>query len=126
MRRAIVVYGVVAGAAIAAAAVDCVGRLDHVFGGYTYEASLDCLEASGAIDVVAGADPGTCPMLHCWAAPGGTIYVTDEACDAPPDYVDHTHDGFPACVKALALYAMPQHKLCPMPDGGGGAGGAGF
>jgi hypothetical protein len=111
------------GAALAAA---CVGELSHAFGGYAYDSQQMCLEASGAIDVVAGADPGQCPMLRCWEAPDGTIYVTDEACDAPPDYVDHTHDGFPACVKALALYAEPEHDQCVVPEAGAGGGSIGF
>jgi hypothetical protein len=121
VRRALVACCVGGAALGAAAAVDCTGRLDHAFGGYAYDPTLSCLEASGAIDVIAGADPGQCAMLRCWLAPDGSIYVTDAACDAPPDYVDETDNDFPACVKALALYNGPGHTLCPMPDGGGGA-----
>jgi hypothetical protein len=119
MRSLLLPTSLVALAALAAT-THCQGRLAHLFGGYAYNATLDCLEASGAVDVIAGADPGLCPMLRCWAAPDGTIYVTDEACDAPPDYVDHTQDGFPPCVKALALYDKLGHELCPMPDAGTG------
>jgi hypothetical protein len=113
-------------AALAAlvAAAGCQGRLAHPFGGYAYDPVQDCLYASGVIDVVAGADPGMCPMLRCWQAPDGSIYVTDEACDAPPDYQDLTHATSGPCVKALAAYASPGHGLCPMPDGGAGGSGS--
>jgi hypothetical protein len=108
------------GAALASA--HCEGRLAHVFGGYSYDPVQDCLYTSGAIDVIAGADPGQCPMLHCWMAPSGDVYVTDEACDAPPDYVDETQATSGLCVKALAAYARPMHDLCANPPDGGGGG----
>jgi len=112
-----------AAALVVLCAAACQGRLDHVFGGYAYDATANCLYTSGAIDVVAGADPGMCPMLRCWQAPDGSIYVTDEACDAPPDYQDLTHSTSGPCVKALAVYASLGHGLCPMPDGGAGGSG---
>jgi len=124
--RALLLPAALLAAAAVAAAASCTGELSHIFGGYAYDSQQGCLEPSGGVDVVAGADPGQCPMLRCWAAPDGTIYVTDEACDAPPDYVDHTHDGFKPCVKALALYAEPQHALCAVPEGGAGGGVSGF
>ena len=122
--RTVVLAAAVATAGVLAAA--CVGKLSHVFGGYAYDTQEGCLEPSGGVDVVAGADPGQCPMLKCWGAPDGSIYVTDEACDAPPDYIDHTKDGFPACVKALALYAEPEHHECVVPEAGAGGGVTGF
>src|SRR6185437_4126377 len=88
--RALLLASVLAAAAALAGA--CVGEVSHVFGGYAYDSQQNCLQPSGGIDVVAGADPGQCPMLRCWEAPDGSIYVTDEACDAPPDYIDHTND----------------------------------
>ncbi len=87
------------------AAHACSNNVDHVFGGYAYDPVNDCLYTSGAVDVVAGPDPGPCSMLRCWMSPGGLVYVTDEACDAPPDYQDETKDGSGPCVKALAAYA---------------------
>ncbi len=101
----------------------CTSVVDHVFGGYAYDPANDCLQTSGAIDVIAGADPGMCPRLRCWQAPDGNVYVTDEACDAPVDYVDHTKDGSEPCVKALAAYARPGHGLCAGSDGGAEGGG---
>jgi hypothetical protein len=101
----------------------CEARVVHQFGGYAYDQGMACLFASGAIDVIDGADPGMCPMLRCWKAPDGSVYVTDEACDAPPDFQDDTNDTSGPCVKALAIYASPDHGLCPMPDGGAGGGG---
>ncbi len=116
--------GLVTGAALCAATAlavfSCQGYLAHEFGGYAYDPTANCLETSGAIDVIAGADPGQCPQLKCWLSPCGTVYVTDEQCDAPPDYVDDTRATSGLCVKALALYAMPGHMLCPMPDAGTG------
>jgi hypothetical protein len=106
---------------LALACTGCQARVDHVFGGYAYDQGQECLYASGAIDVIAGADPGMCPLLRCWQASDGSIYVTDQACDAPPDYQDHTHDTSGLCVKALAIYMSPGHGLCPMPDGGAGS-----
>ena len=122
--RALLLASVLAAAAALAGA--CVGEVSHVFGGYAYDSQQNCLQPSGGIDVVAGADPGQCPMLRCWEAPDGSIYVTDEACDAPPDYIDHTNDNFPACVKALALYAEPEHNECVVPEAGAGGGVTGF
>ncbi len=120
-RRRALLLPLLLGAA-ALSAVRCQGRLDHVFGGYEYYAAQDCLYASGAIDVIAGADPGLCPMLRCWVAPDGEVYVTDEACDAPSDYLDETQATSGPCVKALAAYARPAHDLCPTPPDGGGGG----
>jgi hypothetical protein len=95
-----------------------------VFGGYAYDPTRDCFDPPGAIDVVAGADPGLCPMLRCWKAPDGSIYVTSEACDAPSDYLDETENTSSPCVKALAAYGRAGHSLCSTPvDGGGGEGG---
>ena len=102
----------------------CSGRVDHLFGGYGYDPANDCLYTSGAIDVIAGADPGLCPMLRCWVAPDGSTYVTDEACDAPIDYQDQTKSGSGPCVKALAAYARTGHALCAVPPDGGAGGGA--
>lgn len=106
-------------AAVLLAWAGCEGRLDHVFGGYPYDATQDCLDAPAAIDVVAGADPGMCPRLRCWLAPDGSYYVTDQACDAPPDYQDQTDDASSPCVKALAAYHRTGMGLCPgQADGG--------
>ncbi len=118
---------VVAGAALAAGiAISCQGYLAHPFGGYAYDSVDDCLLASGVVDVISGADPGQCPMLRCWLAPCGAVYVTDEACDAPPDYQDLTHAASGPCVKALAAYGRAGHDMCaPLPDGGTYDGGLG-
>ena len=120
--RALLALGAAATAALAVAAA-CSDRIDHVFGGYAYDSAGNCLYASGAVDVVAGADPGNCPMLKCWEAPCGTVYVTDQQCDAPPSYQDLTHSTSGPCVKALAAYARTGHGMCAaLPDGGLGCG----
>ncbi len=108
--RGLVALGLVALGALSAGG--CSGRVAHAFGGYAYDTVNDCLSTSGAIDVIAGADPGTYPLVRCWQAPDGSTYVTDQACDAPPDYQDDTNAASGPCVKALAAYARPGHGLC--------------
>jgi hypothetical protein len=108
-RCAVLLIGLTA----SALASGCQRFVEHPFGGYAYDPVNDCLETSGVIDVVAGPDPGQCPMLRCWQSPCGTIYVTDEACDAPPDYQDLTHATAGLCVKALAAYGRMGHGMCP-------------
>jgi hypothetical protein len=62
-------------------------------------------------------------MLRCWQAPCGTIIVTDEACDAPPDYQDLTHAASGPCVKAILAYYRTGHAMCPAnPDASVGCG----
>jgi hypothetical protein len=103
----------------------CESRPIHVFGGYAFDPTHDCLDPACAVDVVAGADPGPCPTIRCWLSSGGIAYVTTTACDAPPDYVDETHNpSSTLCVKALAEYTDAGPTICPASDiGGGGAGG---
>jgi hypothetical protein len=110
------------GALAALAHASCQGYLTHPFGGYAFDSIDDCLATSGVIDVVAGADPGQCAMLRCWVAPCGGAYVTDEACDAPPDYQDETHATSGPCVKALAAYARANHGQCTVTPADGGLG----
>jgi hypothetical protein len=108
----------------ALSAVGCQDRLVHVFGGYAYDPAQDCLVLTDAVDVVAGPAPAApCPVVRCWLGPDGVAYVTDTACDAPPDYQDETKISTGACVKALAAYQKKGHQLCPAAvDAGAGAG----
>jgi hypothetical protein len=101
-------------------AVGCTDDITHVFGAYRYEEGPDCLEAAAAIDVIEGKDPGTCPSIRCWMTPADDVYVTSTACDAPPDYADHTSDP-PAsgCGRALAAFARAGHSPCPIPPDAG-------
>jgi hypothetical protein len=101
----------------------CERTVVHIFGGYGYDDVNDCLDAAGAVDVIDGPDPGMCATLRCWIRPDGVAVVTDRACDAPSDYVDHTKDTSGVCVKALAAYGRPGHGMCPIPaDAGAEAG----
>jgi hypothetical protein len=109
------------GAAIAGSGCD--GGLVHAFGGYAYDATNDCLETSGVVDVISGPDPGMCKQVRCWVSPDGFAYVTNTACDAPIGFVDQTEATTGVCVKALAAYMSEDHGLCPAPpDGGAEAG----
>src|SRR5262245_27854530 len=89
----------------------------HIFGAYRYEPTRDCLEGSAAVDVIDGPDPGACASVRCWTSPAGEIYVTSTACDAPPDYREHTQDPAQTpCERALAAFRC--HVTCP-PNGAG-------
>jgi hypothetical protein len=112
-------------AALLLALAGCEKRLAHPFGGYAYEPDGGpdggCLAASGIVDVIDGPAPAEpCKVLRCWQAPDGTVYVTDQACDAPADYQDHTADTSGPCAAALAAYGADGGRvLCPAaPDGG--------
>lgn len=112
--------------AIAGCLAGCDAGLAHVFGGYGYEADggVDggpCLTIAGAVDVVEGPAPAeACKEVRCWEAPSGAVYVTDTACDAPPDYEDHTGDDAGPCVKALEAYAADGGPArCPAAADGG-------
>jgi hypothetical protein len=103
----------------------CVARPIHVFGGYAYDPTMDCLDPACTIDVIAGVDPGPCAAVRCWQSPGGSLYVTSTACDAPPDYLDQTNNGSSLCVKALAAYGRVGHDMCTAPPAGTGGSGGG-
>lgn len=100
-------------AALGFALAGCEDRLAHPFGGYTYDVLGDCLDDAGAVDVIDGPNPGVCAEDRCWYSPGGDIYVTTSACDAPTGYVEHTGDpkGSP-CALALAALAQGEFGLC--------------
>ena len=63
-----------------------------------------------------GPDPGACPGARCWVTPNGTIYVTDQACDAPIDFIESTTGP---CKSALQAYK--KRTMC----GAGASSGAG-
>lgn len=81
----------------------CENNPVHTFAAAQYDPVRGCLLAEDTIDVVEGADPGLCVETRCWETPAGNVYVSTTACDAPPDFVDHTSDpdGSP-CAKAIA------------------------
>lgn len=73
-----------------------------------YDAEGDCLGPVLAVDVVSGPDKGACNTLRCWISPGGEVYVSEAACDAPPDYAESV-DG--PCKQALCAHAAM--LVCP-------------
>ncbi|MFO0759979.1 MAG: hypothetical protein U0359_26070 [Byssovorax sp.] len=99
----------------------CEDRQVHVFSAFRYDADHDCLEAAAVVDVIDGPDPGTCPAVHCWENPLGDAFVTDQACDAPLDFHDHSGDADGPCAKALAAFARDGMGKCPAQAGDGGA-----
>ena len=80
----------------------CEDRPVHAFVAARFDPEAACLEEPGAVDVVAGADPGPCAVARCWVTPSGEVFVSTTACDAPPDVIDRTGDpaGSP-CAEAL-------------------------
>lgn len=95
----------------------CQERRMHTFGAQRWDPARGCLEKGAVVDVVAGADPGTCASTRCWQASDGEVWVTTTACDAPPDYVDATTApaGSPC---AQALLALAKGVVCPADDAG--------
>jgi hypothetical protein len=86
----------------------CSQQRSHPFGAQRYDEDKDCLGDGSVIDVIEGEDPGTCDRLRCWISPADEVYVTTTACDAPPDYEDHTGDPEGSlCAKALAAHERP-------------------
>lgn len=88
------------------ASAACENRPVHAFIAARYDPDAHCLEAPAAVDVVAGADQGSCPVTRCWETPSGEVFVSTTACDAPPDFLDKTADvaGSP-CGEALDALA---------------------
>jgi len=72
--------------------VACENNLVHAFIAARFDPDAACLEAPAAVDVVAGPDPGSCPVTRCWETPSGEVFVSTTACDAPPDFLDRTAD----------------------------------
>jgi hypothetical protein len=88
----------------------CDGGRVHPFGAYPYDPVHDCLGAAQAVDVLDGPDPGPCAKVLCWVAPSGDVYVTDTACDGPPDFQQQVAGP---CALALADYKSSGHGRCP-------------
>lgn len=103
------------GATLAALAIlalaACEDRELHVFGAQRFDPARGCLEAATTVDVIDGPDPGPCDAPRCWRSPGGEIFVTTTACDAPPDYADRTGDP-PGSLCAAALEALAAGAAC--------------
>ncbi len=95
----------------------CDAGLVHPFAAFPYNVALNCLEDVGVVDVIDGPDPGVCSGARCWVTPGGNIFVSDQACDAPLDYMQSTSGP---C--KLALEAHKTRTMCA-DRGGADAGG---
>ena len=97
-------------ALITGAVVSCDDGLVHTFFALPYNATLGCLRSAAAVDVIDGPDPGSCAEVHCWVKPGGEIFVSDRACDAPLDF---TKSASGLC--KLALDAYKKRVMCANP-----------
>ena len=86
----------------------CDDRSAHVFMASRYDATADCLGPTLGVDVVEGPDQGACNTLRCWISPGGEVYVSYAACDAPPDYAESSEGP---CKQALSAYEAM--RVCP-------------
>ena len=94
--------------------VGCTALLVHNFGAQRYDEDRDCLEGAAVVDVLEGEDGGMCDATRCWVSPGGEVYVTTTACDAPLDYREGTADPADSgCGRALAAYASDGRSPCP-------------
>ena len=111
-------------AVISLTVLGCDAGLAHPFGAYPYDPDGDCLGASGVVDVLDGPAPPPCDVVRCFQAPSGSVFVTDQACDAPLDFHDRTEDPDGPCVKALGAYAAEGHGRCPRASHDGGTGGS--
>ena len=106
---------------LALALTGCKRRVAHLFGAYIYDADGGpdggCLYSPTVLDVLDGPEPEKpCTNVICWLGPDGTAYITDRACDGPPDFTDHTQDTSGPCVKALEAYGADGGKVsCPAP-----------
>jgi hypothetical protein len=110
--RALPMLALAASALSPLAACDGKARL-HTFNARFWNASEGCLESEAVIDVIDGSDPGECPRTQCWVTPAGDAYVTTDACDAPLDFRDGTHDPAPSvCADALEALAAGDDGSC--------------
>jgi len=103
---------------VVAVLAGCPATHVHIFGAFRYDAMSCCLEDAAGVDVIDGPDPGNCAEVRCWISPASEVYVTDKACDAPPDYSEHTSDTSGPCVDALAAFQGKKRCGGPGSDGG--------
>ena|SRR5688500_13245588 len=97
-----------------AALTACNGKARvHAFSARFWNASEGCLESEAVVDVIEGSDPGQCPRIQCWVSAAGDAYVTTDACEAPLDFRDGTHDAAPSlCADALEALAAGDEGSC--------------
>jgi hypothetical protein len=100
----------------------CTDRLAHGWAAWQYDIQHDCLLTPAVVDVLSGPEKGTCQQVRCWESPGHEIYITNTACDAPPDYTNETNEKSGACHAALEIFGRASHGQCVVPDGGAGGG----
>ena len=91
----------------------CSSSLVHTWGAFPYNPKFDCFDDAKILDLIDGADPGTCPVVHCWVNPAGDIFITDNACDAP---LDLTESKTGVCETALKSFKL--RLKCADVDGG--------
>jgi hypothetical protein len=94
----------------------CRDNTSHILQGRLYIDARDCLGTPSSVDVVSGADPGTCPaacLVQNTGEGGRAVYVVTTCPPYSPDYDTAGRD--PACPKALAAFSRDDTCIA---DGG--------
>jgi hypothetical protein len=84
--------------------VACDDPVSHVYRGHLYLEQRGCVATESTIDIVSGADPGSCPpvCLVARSADARSVYVGTSCPPFPPDYDSTGKD--PACAPAIAAF----------------------
>ena len=96
--------------------VGCSNLIVHSFSGQHYDATNDCLDPKGVLDVVEGEAHGTCTGVRCYVVQtdggDGDAFVST-SCEGAPNFRDGTEDkDGSVCALALAAYAKGADGAC--------------
>lgn len=106
---------VVAVACILHAMIACDDVASHIYQGRVYLEDRDCLGTTSVVDVVEGADPGTCaPVCLVGKQDGARAVYASTMCPPYPKFFD-TSGSDVACPRALS--ALSRADTC-FADGG--------
>jgi hypothetical protein len=95
--------------------IACDDVASHVYQGRLYREDRGCVATTSAVDVVEGADPGSCaPVCLVGKEDGTRVVYASTMCAPYPKFFD-TSGADPAC--ALALAAFTRGDTC-FADGG--------
>lgn len=98
--------------ALLAPAVACDDLAVETFVASRWDASRECLEASGIVDVYEDDAPATCDAeVRCWLSPEGDLFATTE-CEAGPGWEETTVDDDDRCDDAVDAFAAGAEGRC--------------